>query len=148
MLAACSPRFLTPSLARTSFRALSSAATELTPELKERIDSALTKDKVVVFMKGTQEQPACGFSRNVKMVLDYHEVNFQDYNVLEDEDLRNGIKLYSDWPTIPQVYVKKQFVGGSDILIQMHKEGEITDFFDQNEVPSKFSDKFPSSKPE
>ena len=75
-------------------------------------------------------------------VLDYHEVPFKDYNVLENEELRNGIKLYSEWPTIPQVYVKSQFIGGSDILVQMHKEGEITDFFDENGIPSKFSEKF------
>lgn len=67
---------------------------------------------------------------------------FKDFNVLENEELRNGIKLYSEWPTIPQVYVKSQFIGGSDILVQMHKEGEITDFFDENGISSKFSEKF------
>lgn len=65
----------------------------------------------------------------------------QGYNVLEDDELREGIKKFSDWPTIPQVYVKGTFVGGSDILVQMHKEGEITKFFEDNDIKSKFSDK-------
>lgn len=137
-------RLYSPSISIFASRCLSSSA-ELSPELKQRIDDMVNKDKVVVFMKGTHDSPMCGFSRNVKLILDYHQVKFRDYNVLEDEELRNGIKLYSEWPTIPQVYVKSQFVGGSDILVQMHKEGEITDFFDENGVPSKFSDKL---KPE
>uniref|UniRef100_A0AC35G4L0 Glutaredoxin domain-containing protein n=1 Tax=Panagrolaimus sp. PS1159 TaxID=55785 RepID=A0AC35G4L0_9BILA len=130
-------------LGRNVFRAYSTSENDakISQETYKRIDSLVKNDPVVVFMKGTQDQPACGFSRNVKLVLDFHEVPFKDYNVLEDEEIRNGVKIYSNWPTIPQVYVKGEFVGGSDILIQMHKDGELTEFFDQNKIPSKFSDK-------
>lgn len=76
-------------------------------------------------------------------VLDVHQVNFKDYNILEDDQLREGIKVFSDWPTIPQVYIKGTFIGGSDILIQLHKDGEITELFDKNNIPSKFSDVLP-----
>ncbi|CAJ0939425.1 unnamed protein product, partial [Mesorhabditis belari] len=115
-----------------------SATAQLSSELKTKIDGIIKKDPVVVFMKGTQKEPMCGFSRNVKLVLDHHQVTFKDYNVLEDSELREGIKKYSDWPTIPQVYVKGEFVGGADILIQMHKDGEISDFFDGKQVPNKY----------
>ncbi|VDD96995.1 unnamed protein product [Enterobius vermicularis] len=115
------------------------SSVEIPKPLKERIDGYIAKDPVVVFMKGTQDEPMCGFSRNVKIILDFHQVKFKDYNVLEDEELREGIKKYSDWPTIPQVYVNGKFVGGSDILVQMHKEGEITDFFDKEGIRTKFS---------
>uniref|UniRef100_A0A183C4Y0 Glutaredoxin-related protein 5, mitochondrial n=1 Tax=Globodera pallida TaxID=36090 RepID=A0A183C4Y0_GLOPA len=97
---------------------------------------------VVVFMKGTQQQPMCGFSRNVKLVLDLHHVPFRDFDVLEDEELRQGIKEFSEWPTIPQVYVNGKFIGGSDIVVQMHKDGEMGKFFDEEGIPSRFSDKF------
>uniref|UniRef100_A0A915MMD2 protein-serine/threonine phosphatase n=1 Tax=Meloidogyne javanica TaxID=6303 RepID=A0A915MMD2_MELJA len=76
---------------------------------------------VTVFMKGTQTEPMCGFSRNI---LDLHRIPFKDFNVLEDEKIREGIKEFSDWPTIPQVYVNGKFVGGADIFMQMHKDGE------------------------
>ncbi|VDL62965.1 unnamed protein product [Nippostrongylus brasiliensis] len=94
-----------------------------------------------MFMKGTQQEPMCGFSRNVKLILDFHNVKFKDYNVLEDAELREGIKVYSEWPTIPQVYVKSEFVGGCDILVEMHKEGEISDFFDSKGIPNKYGKK-------
>ncbi|TKR76998.1 hypothetical protein L596_018052 [Steinernema carpocapsae] len=129
-------------LFRGASRFFSSApSSELSQVLRDRINGYVTADKVVVFMKGTQQEPMCGFSRNVKMVLDFHEVKFRDYNVLEDADLREGIKKFSEWPTIPQVYVNGEFVGGSDIIVSMHKEGEITDFFDEQGIPTKFSDK-------
>uniref|UniRef100_A0AC34QNY7 Glutaredoxin domain-containing protein n=1 Tax=Panagrolaimus sp. JU765 TaxID=591449 RepID=A0AC34QNY7_9BILA len=121
-------------------RTCATTASDLKPEVRKRIDEYVKGDPVVVFMKGTKQQPMCGFSRNVKLVLDYHEVTFKDYNVLEDDELREGVKKYSDWPTIPQVYVNSQFVGGGDVLVEMHKDGEITDFFDKNGIPSKFSD--------
>lgn len=73
------------------------------------------------------------------MVLDFHEVKFKDYNVLGDDDLREGIKTYSDWPTIPQVYVNGNFIGGCDILVQMHKKGEITDLFEKEGIKTRFS---------
>jgi len=113
----------------------------LSEAMRQRLDKTVKADKVVVFMKGTQQEPMCGFSRNVKMVLDHHGVPFRDYNVLNEPDLREGVKQYSEWPTIPQVYVDGQFVGGCDILVQMHKDGEITQFFDEHGIPSRYSDK-------
>ncbi|CAJ0600582.1 unnamed protein product [Cylicocyclus nassatus] len=108
---------------------------------ENKIDNMVKKDDVVVFMKGTQEEPMCGFSRNVKLVLDFHNVKFKDYNVLEDQELREGVKAYSEWPTIPQVFVKGEFVGGCDIVVQMHKDGEISDFFDSKGIPNKYGEK-------
>lgn len=97
---------------------------------KEHIDSLIDKDKnkVVVFMKGTPEFPQCGFSNAVVKVLDYHGVTgYGSFNVLENEHIRQGIKDYSSWPTIPQVYIGGEFVGGCDIIIEMHKNGELID---------------------
>jgi len=111
-------------------------------QTRERISNCIKSDPVVVFMKGTKEELMCGFSRNVKLVLEAHNVSFKDYNVLDDPELRDGVKEFSDWPTVPQVYVKGKFVGGSDIIVQMHKDGEITEFFDENKIPSKFSEKY------
>ncbi|CAD5221274.1 unnamed protein product [Bursaphelenchus xylophilus] len=91
-------------------------------------------------MKGSPEQPMCGFSKTAKMILEFHQIPFKSVDVLVDEDVRNGIKEYSDWPTIPQLYVKGQFVGGSDILLQMHKDGELTEMFQSHGIKSKFSD--------
>lgn len=105
------------------------------------IEIQFQADDVVVFMKGTQQEPMCGFSRNVKLVLDFHNIKFKDYDVLNDPELREGIKLYSEWPTIPQVFVKSEFVGGCDILVQMHRDGEISDFFDSKGIPNKFGEK-------
>lgn len=92
---------------------------------KEHIDSLVKGKKIVVFMKGTPEAPRCGFSNAVVTLLKYHGVHEYDaYNVLEDEDLRQGIKDYSNWPTIPQVYMNGEFIGGCDILLEMHKSGD------------------------
>lgn len=92
----------------------------------ESLAEAVQKDKVVVFMKGTPEEPMCGFSKAVAQILAIHGVkNFTAYNVLEDEELRKGIKEFSNWPTVPQVYLNGEFVGGCDILIQLHQSGEI-----------------------
>ncbi|KAK6056542.1 glutaredoxin [Cooperia oncophora] len=108
-------------------RNLCAAATPtLSDDLRNKIDNMVKSDDVVVFMKGTQQEPMCGFSRNVKLVLDFHNVKFRDYNVLNDPELREGLKIYSDWPTIPQVFMKGEFVGGCDIMVQMHKDGEIS----------------------
>ncbi|CAD6185674.1 unnamed protein product [Caenorhabditis auriculariae] len=117
------------------------ASSSLTNEVRQKIDGVVKSDDVVVFMKGTQQEPMCGFSRNVKLVLDFHNVKFTDYNVLTDPEVREGIKAYSDWPTIPQVFVKGEFVGGCDILVQMHKEGEISDFLDSKQIPNKYGKK-------
>ncbi|CAI2349461.1 unnamed protein product [Caenorhabditis sp. 36 PRJEB53466] len=129
------------SLLRSNYSTAPPAAGGLSDQLRKRIDGLVQKDDVVVFMKGTQQEPACGFSRNVKLVLDFHNVKFQDYNVLSDAELREGVKVYSEWPTIPQVYVKGEFVGGCDILVSMHKDGEISDFLDEKGIPNKYGSK-------
>lgn len=86
------------------------------------------KDKVVVFMKGTPAQPMCGFSNAVVQILRMHGVDdYAAYNVLDDQDLRQGVKDYSNWPTIPQVYFNGEFVGGCDILLQMHQNGDLVE---------------------
>jgi monothiol glutaredoxin len=97
----------------------------MTPELKERLDNLVNQNKIVVFMKGTKLMPQCGFSNNVVQMLNTLGVPFETVDVLEDSEIRQGIKEYSNWPTIPQVYVDGQFVGGSDILIEMYQKGEL-----------------------
>lgn len=90
-----------------------------------RIDDLVKATDVVLFMKGTKAMPQCGFSSRVAGVLTYMGVDFRDVNVLEDADIRQGIKDYSDWPTIPQLYVKGEFVGGCDIVTEMMLSGEM-----------------------
>ncbi len=97
----------------------------MTPELKERIDKLVNENKILVFMKGTKLMPMCGFSNNVVQILNTLGVPFETVNILDDYELRQGIKEYSNWPTIPQVYVNGQFVGGSDILIELYQKGEL-----------------------
>ena len=98
-----------------------------TPDVKERIDSMVKNNKVVVFMKGVPEQPRCGFSNAVVQIMRMHSVQYDAHNVLEDESIRQGVKDYSSWPTIPQIYIDGEFVGGCDILLQMHQSGELID---------------------
>ncbi|MCW6036422.1 Grx4 family monothiol glutaredoxin [Spirulina subsalsa FACHB-351] len=97
----------------------------MTPEVKERIESIIKKDKIVVFMKGSKLMPQCGFSNNVVQILGTLGVPFETVDVLSDYDIRQGIKEYSDWPTIPQVYINGEFVGGSDIMIELYQNGEL-----------------------
>jgi monothiol glutaredoxin len=97
----------------------------MTPELKQRIEDLINQDKVVVFMKGSKLMPMCGFSNNVVQILNMLGVPYQTVDVLEDNDIRQGIKEYSSWPTIPQVYINGQFIGGSDILIELYQKGEL-----------------------
>ena len=92
---------------------------------KKKIDDLIETNEVCLFMKGTPDVPQCGFSLAVANVLKHLKVNFKGINVLEDHDVREGIKEYSDWPTIPQLYVKKKFVGGSDIIKEMFETGEL-----------------------
>ena len=94
-------------------------------EVQSWIDNVVKTNDVVVFMKGTPEQPMCGFSGRVVQMLDYLAVPYQSVNVLESDQLRDGIKTYSDWPTIPQLYVKGEFVGGCDIVREMFQAGEL-----------------------
>lgn len=98
----------------------------------DRINNYVTKDDVVLFMKGTPIFPQCGFSSVVTQVLQHIGVDFETYNVLEDMDIREGIKAYSDWPTIPQLYVKGEFVGGCDIVKEMFESGELQKLFEDN----------------
>ncbi|RAM49710.1 Grx4 family monothiol glutaredoxin [Mastigocladus laminosus UU774] len=97
----------------------------MTPELQERIDNLVKENKILVFMKGTKLMPACGFSNNVVQILNTLGVPFETVNILDDYELRQGIKEYSNWPTIPQVYINGEFVGGSDILIELYQKGEL-----------------------
>ncbi|MBP9182063.1 MAG: Grx4 family monothiol glutaredoxin [Fuscovulum sp.] len=100
----------------------------------ETIKSTIDGNDVVLFMKGTKMMPQCGFSSRVAGVLNYMGVNFADVNVLADPDIRQGIKDYSDWPTIPQLYVKGEFVGGCDIVTEMTLSGELDALFDAKGV--------------
>ena len=93
--------------------------------IKKKIDNLVEKNEVCLFMKGTPDVPQCGFSLAVSNVLKHLKVNFIGVNVLEDNDLREGIKEYSDWPTIPQLYIKRQFIGGCDIIKEMFEKGEL-----------------------
>jgi monothiol glutaredoxin len=97
----------------------------MTPELKERIDNLVNQNKILVFMKGTKLMPQCGFSNNVVQILNTLGIPYQTVDVLEDYEIRQGIKEYSNWPTIPQVYINGEFVGGSDVLIELYQKGEL-----------------------
>ncbi|MCF6429546.1 Grx4 family monothiol glutaredoxin [Leisingera sp. MMG026] len=103
-------------------------------DVKTRIDETVNASDVVLFMKGTKEMPQCGFSSRVAGVLNYIGVDYTDVNVLADEDIRSGIKEYSDWPTIPQLYIKGEFVGGCDIITEMTLSGELDGMFEQNSI--------------
>lgn len=94
-------------------------------DVRERIESILNENKVVLFMKGTQNFPMCGFSARACAILQDLGVKFHDINVLEDESIREGIKVFGNWPTIPQLYIDKQLVGGSDIMMEMYQNGEL-----------------------
>ena len=97
----------------------------MTPELKERIDNLVKQNKILVFMKGNKLMPQCGFSNNVVQILNTLGVPYQTIDILEDYEIRQGIKEYSNWPTIPQVYIDGQFLGGSDVLIELYQKGEL-----------------------
>ncbi|MBS3030172.1 MAG: Grx4 family monothiol glutaredoxin [Anabaena sp. CoA2_C59] len=97
----------------------------MTPETKAKIDNLVQQNKIMVFMKGNKLMPQCGFSNNVVQILNTLGVPFETLDVLADSEVRQGIKEYSNWPTIPQVYVNGEFLGGSDILIEMYNKGEL-----------------------
>jgi monothiol glutaredoxin len=101
----------------------------------EAIRADIEANDVVLFMKGTAEMPQCGFSSRVAGVLNYMGVTWKDVNVLADEGIRNGIKSFSDWPTIPQLYVKGEFVGGCDIVTEMTLSGELDALFTEKGIP-------------
>ena len=94
-------------------------------EIKKKIEEYINTNEVCLFMKGTPDSPQCGFSMAVSNVLKHLNINFKGINVLEDEELRRGIKEYRDWPTIPQLYINKEFIGGCDIVKELFETGEL-----------------------
>ena len=103
----------------------------------DKIQNLIDENEVMLFMKGTPDMPQCGFSAAVVGVLNHIGVNFNSTNVLQDEEIRQGIKDFSDWPTIPQLYVKKEFVGGCDIIKEMFENGELKKIFQEKNIPHK-----------
>ncbi|MDE0880389.1 MAG: Grx4 family monothiol glutaredoxin [Sphingomonas bacterium] len=101
----------------------------MTEDTNARIDQIVKKDDVVLFMKGSPLFPQCGFSSRAVAILDHLNVTYESVDVLQDQGVRQGIKSYSDWPTIPQLYVKGEFVGGSDIMMEMYESGELAELF-------------------
>jgi monothiol glutaredoxin len=104
---------------------------------KNLIQNHIDTNEVCLFMKGTPDAPQCGFSMAVSNMLKILEVNFKGINVLEDQNLREGIKTFSDWPTIPQLYIKKEFVGGCDIVKEMYETGELAKLLEAKEISFK-----------
>ena len=103
-------------------------------QTKSLIQNHIDNNDVCLFMKGTPDAPQCGFSMAVTNMLKLLEVNFQSVNVLEDQNIREGIKVFSDWPTIPQLYVKKEFIGGCDIIKEMFEKGELKKLFENKKI--------------
>ena len=106
-------------------------------QVKSLIQNHIDNNEVCLFMKGTPDAPQCGFSMTVANILKILEVNYKGINVLEDQKIREGIKVFSDWPTIPQLYVKKEFVGGCDIVKEMFENGELKKAFDDKGINYK-----------
>ena len=106
-------------------------------EINNLIKNEIENNEVCLFMKGTPDAPQCGFSLAVSNMLKILEVNFKGVNVLEDEKLRQGIKEFSDWPTIPQLYIKKEFVGGCDIIKEMYENGELAKLLEDKNIAFK-----------
>ena len=106
-------------------------------DTKERITGIVGENEVVLFMKGTPLFPQCGFSSRAVHILDHCGVTYESVDVLQDMEIRQGIKAYSDWPTIPQLYVKGEFVGGCDIIREMFQAGELQDHFAKSGVPTR-----------
>jgi len=106
-------------------------------QTNDLIKNEINNNEVCLFMKGTPDAPQCGFSMAVSNILKILEVNFKGVNVLENQNLREGIKIYSDWPTIPQLYVKNEFVGGCDIIKEMYENGELSKLLDNKNINFK-----------
>lgn len=124
------------SLITPGLNLIRNAATKSADEIKKLVDNK----KVVVFMKGVPEQPQCGFSNAVVQILRMHGVPYESHNVLADEALRQGIKEYSNWPTIPQVFINGEFVGGCDIMLQLHQSGELIEELEKVGIRSALLD--------
>ena len=106
-------------------------------QINEIIKKEIDNNEICLFMKGTPDAPQCGFSMAVSNMLKILEVNFKGVNVLEDQSMREGIKIFSDWPTIPQLYIKKEFVGGCDIIKEMYENGELKKVLEDKGVSFK-----------
>ena len=106
-------------------------------EINNLIKNEIDKNEVCLFMKGTPDAPQCGFSMAVANILKILEVNYKGINVLENQSLREGIKVFSDWPTIPQLYIKNEFVGGCDIIKEMYENGELVKLFESKNINFK-----------
>tara|TARA_B100000700_G_scaffold308180_1_gene385516 strand:- start:42 stop:374 length:333 start_codon:yes stop_codon:yes gene_type:complete len=106
-------------------------------QIKEIIENSISENEVCLFMKGTPQAPQCGFSMAVSNMLKILEVNYKSVDVLSDQKLREGIKKFSEWPTVPQLYVKKEFVGGCDIVKEMFENGELKKLFEDNQIKYK-----------
>ena len=102
--------------------------------IKQQIEKELSSNEVCLFMKGTPDVPQCGFSLAVSNVLKHLNVKFKGINVLENNDIRNGIKTYSDWPTIPQLYIKGEFIGGCDIVKEMFESGDLQKILKEKDI--------------
>ena len=106
-------------------------------QIKKVITNHIENNDVCLFMKGTPDAPQCGFSMAVSNILKLLEVSFTSVNVLQDQSLRDGIKVFSDWPTIPQLYIKKEFIGGCDIIKEMYESGELKKVFEEKKINYK-----------
>ena len=109
----------------------------LSEKVKNKIENSIQKNDVCLFMKGSPDAPQCGFSMAVSNVLKHLEIIFAGINILEDSDLRDGIKIYSEWPTIPQLYIKGEFIGGCDIVKEMFENGELQKILSTKSIPFK-----------
>jgi monothiol glutaredoxin len=120
----------------SSFNILNNEISEITADknldLKAQIETLLNSSRIVLFMKGNAEGPMCGFSANSVAILKHLGVNFKTFNILNDQDVRQGLKEYSNWPTYPQLYVKGQLIGGNDVITEMYKNGELQEFLKNN----------------
>tara|TARA_E500000331_G_scaffold332343_1_gene355458 strand:+ start:179 stop:511 length:333 start_codon:yes stop_codon:yes gene_type:complete len=106
-------------------------------EINEKIEKLISENDVCLFMKGTPEVPQCGFSLAVSNMLKHLEIDFKGINVLEDNKIREGIKVFSEWPTIPQLYIKKEFIGGCDIVKEMFEKGDLQTKLDEKKISYK-----------
>ena len=102
--------------------------------VQSNIKDIIDKNDVVLFMKGTKDQPQCGFSNAVVNTLSFMNIDYKDVNILESDELRQGIKDFTNWPTIPQLYIKGEFIGGCDIILDMHKSGELAEVLDSKKI--------------
>jgi len=120
-----------------SFNVLNNDISEVTEidksqDLKNQIESIISSGKVVLFMKGNAAMPQCGFSANSVAILKHLGVGFKTFNILNDPEIRQGVKEYSNWPTYPQLYINKQLIGGNDILTEMYQNGELQEYLKNN----------------